>query len=270
MTIDVLKQSRVAPRAKTTPLNFWKIIFMFAWPAIWYTLLIYGIGRMFIPLGGSTPTWLRLLVMVLGPGAELTVGLVLLKSEGYRFTLAALRDRLRLHWPTGWKAWLLAVVVLVIGLVLSMVMEPLNSRLAAIPAFAPPAWWGPASNPTVQVTGAGDVFPDINLVGNYPFVILYFVIGLVFNIFGEEIYYRGYLLPRMRGTFGRWDWIANGALFTLKHAYQRWLYPGILAGSLCYAFAAGPLGSLPLAMIYHWLGNYLFQMSMLIRAVIGL
>ena len=27
----------------------------------------------------------------------------------------------------------------------------------------------------------------------------------MFNILGEEIYYRGYLLPRMRGAFGKWD-----------------------------------------------------------------
>lgn len=30
---------------------------MFAWPAVWYTLLIYVIGRQFIPEGGKTPTW---------------------------------------------------------------------------------------------------------------------------------------------------------------------------------------------------------------------
>ena len=102
---------------------------------------------------------------------------------------------------------------------------------------------------------------------------LYLVIGLVFNIVGEEIYYRGYLLPRMRGAFGKWDWVANGVLSTLKHVYQRWLYPGILVGGLCFAFATGPLGSLPLVMIYDWVGNFLFQIVMLIgleMAIFGL
>ena len=41
------------------------------------------------------------------------------------------------------------------------------------------------------MSSAADAFPDVNLPGNYLFVLLYFVIGLVFNIFGEEIYYRG-------------------------------------------------------------------------------
>jgi membrane protease YdiL (CAAX protease family) len=246
------------------------IVLMFAWPAAWFTLLIYVVGRQFIPEGGTTPTWLRLLIVVLGTGAELVAGLVLLRREGYQLTPAALRDRIRLRWPKGWKAWTLAAVVFVLGMGVSMAIGPVNRALASVPGFAPPAWWGAASNPTVKVTGAADVFPDIILEGNYLFALLYIVIGLVFNIVGEESYYRGYLLPRMRGAFGRWDWVANGVLFTLKHVYQRWLFPGILIGGLSFAFAAGPLASLPLAMVYHWVGNFLFQVAFLVMAALGL
>jgi membrane protease YdiL (CAAX protease family) len=231
--------------------------------------MIYVFGQLFIPAGGTTPTWFMLLVIVLGAGAELVAGLFLLRREGYRLSISALRDRVRLRWPRGWKAWSLAAVVFVLGMGLSMAIGPLNRTLASVPGFVPPSWWPPASNPTVEVNGAADAFPDVNLAGNYLFVALYFLIGLVFNIFGEEIYYRGYLLPRMRGAFGRWDWVANGILFTLKHVYQRWLYPGILVGGLSFAFAAGPLGSLPLAMIYHWVGNFLFTMVYLIMAAMG-
>lgn len=80
----------------------------------------------------------------------------------------------------------------------------------------------------MEVHGAADDFPDVNLIGNRAFVAVYLAIGLVFNVMGEELYYRGYLLPRMRGVFGRWDWVGNGVLFTLKHVYQRRLMPGIL------------------------------------------
>jgi membrane protease YdiL (CAAX protease family) len=245
------------------------ILLMFAWPAVWFTSLIYVIGRPFVPEGGTTPTWFLLVVIVLGNSAELVAGLVLLHREGYRMSLDALRDRIRLHWPKGRRAWVLAAIVLILGMIFGMAMGPVNRMLASVPGFTPPEWWPALSNPTVQASGAADVFPDINLRGNFLFVLLYFVIGLVFNIFGEEIYYRGYLLPRMRGVFGKWDWVANGVLFTLKHAYQRWLFPGILVGGLCFAFAAGPLGSLPLAMIYHWVGNYLFQIIFMILAAIG-
>jgi hypothetical protein len=58
-------------------------------------------------------------------------------------------------------------------------------------------------------------------------------------------------------------------LFTLKHIYQRWLYPGILVGGISFAFVAGPLGSLPLAMVYHWIGNYLFNIVFLVLGALG-
>jgi membrane protease YdiL (CAAX protease family) len=246
-----------------------KILLMFAWPAVWYSFLIYGIGRQFIPEGGATSTWLLWMITIFGSGAELLAGLFLLRREGYPLRISALRDRIRWKWPKGWKAWALAGIVLILGMSISMVMGPANRALASVPGFIPPEWWPAASNPTIQVEGAADVFPDITLQGNYLFVLLYFIIGLIFNIFGEEIYYRGYLLPRMRGVFGRYDWVANGVLFTLKHVYQRWLFPGILVGGLAFAFAAGPLGSLPLAMVYHWVGNFLFNMIFLIMAALG-
>jgi len=246
------------------------ILLMFAWPALWFTFLIYVVGKQFIPAGGTTPTWLLLTLIALGTGAELVAGLVLLRREGYKLTLNALRDRIRWHWPKGWKAWGLALVVFILGISLSMMMGPVNRSLASVPGFAPPTWWPAASNPLIPVNSVVDAFPDVSLEGNFLFVLLYFIVGLVFNIFGEELYYRGFLLPKMRGVFGKWDWVANGVLFTLKHVYQRWLYPGILVGGLGFAFVAGPLGSLPLAMIFHWVGNFLFNLIFLIMAALGL
>lgn len=231
--------------------------------------MIYVVGKQFIPAGGTTPTWLLLTITIVGTGAELVIGLLLLHREGYNLTVRALRDRIRWRWPQGRQAWILAGIVFILGMSLSMAMGPVNRSLASVPGFVPPEWWPAASNPTIQVNSAADAFPDVSLEGNFLFVILYFIIGLVFNIFGEEIYYRGFLLPRMRGVFGKWDWVANSVLFTLKHIYQRWLFPGILVGGLGFAFAFGPLGSLPLAMVFHWVGNFLFSMVFLVMAAMG-
>jgi membrane protease YdiL (CAAX protease family) len=196
-----------------------RILWMFTWPALWYSFLIYVLGRQFIPDGGTTPTWMLLSVIVLGAGAELVAGFWLLRQEGYSLSGAALRERLRWRWPRGWKPWAIAVVLLIAGMGLSMLAGPMNRALASTPGFVPPEFWPPASNPTVAIDSAADVFPDVQLEGNFGFVLLYLAIGLVFNIVGEEIYYRGYLLPRMRGVFGRADWVVNGILFTLKHVY---------------------------------------------------
>ncbi len=52
------------------------------------------------------------------------------------------------------------------------------------------------------------------------------VVLVVFNtVLGEELLFRGLLLPRMRGVFGKYDWVANGALFALYHLHQPWDIP---------------------------------------------
>ena len=55
---------------------------------------------------------------------------------------------------------------------------------------------------------------------------LVILIGFVFNTFlGEELLFRGLLLPRMNGAFGRGDWVANGVIFTGYHLHVPWAMP---------------------------------------------
>ena len=252
--------------------NLWMILFMFIWPAAWFMFLIHVVGPLiWTPQPGEfIPTWLFLSIAILGNGAELIVALVLLRREGYPLTLRGLRERARLRWPQGWKNWLLAIGVIVLAFVLAMLTGPINKTVASIPGFVPPEWWPPVSNPNAEVTSVEGVFPDVTLAGNWVFFIVwFFVFGTIFNIIGEELYYRSFLLPKMRGVFGRWDWVVNGVLFALKHVYQRWLYFGILPGALAFAFLGGPLGSVYLSMIAHWLGNNLMGLIATIPIVFG-
>ncbi len=95
--------------------SLWRILFMFLWPAVWYTFVIYGVAARFIPEGGTVPTWMFLLIIVLGPGAELLAGLLLLRQEGYRKIDVALRERIRWRWPQGRRTWILVIVVLILA-----------------------------------------------------------------------------------------------------------------------------------------------------------
>jgi len=252
--------------------NLWVILLMFIWPAAWFMFLIYVVVPLFwTPEPGEfLPTWIFVSVAILGNGAELIVALVLLRREGYPLTLRGLRERARLRWPKGWKKWLLAIGILVLVLVLGMLLGPITKTVATIPGFIPPEYWPPLSNPNVEVTSIQGMFPDVTLAGNWIFfIILFFVYGLIFNAIGEELYYRSFLLPKMRAVFGSWDWVANGVLFALKHIYQRWVYIGILPGSLMFAFFGGPIGSVYLSTAAHWVGNYLLLLIMSIPAFFG-
>jgi uncharacterized protein len=79
-----------------------------------------------------------------------------------------------------------------------------------------------------------------------------FAIQAAFNtILGEEFLFRGVLLPRMAGVFGRFSWVANAVLFGLYHVHQPWGIPnGILTG-LLYTFPAYRYRTTWMAIILH-------------------
>ena len=56
------------------------------------------------------------------------------------------------------------------------------------------------------------------------------------TVLGEELLFRGLLLPRMRGAFGRADWLANGLLFAVYHLHMPWMIPKALLDALALAY----------------------------------
>jgi membrane protease YdiL (CAAX protease family) len=62
--------------------------------------------------------------------------------------------------------------------------------------------------------------------------------SFVFNtVLGEELLFRGLLLPRMRGAFGRADRVVNALLFGLYHLHQPWTMPSAVTTGLVQAYA---------------------------------
>ena len=75
---------------------------------------------------------------------------------------------------------------------------------------------------------------------------------LVFNtVLGEELLFRGLLLPRMNGVFGRFDWLANGVLFALYHVHVPWTIPIVLFDSIFLAYPAKRYGSASISILAH-------------------
>jgi uncharacterized protein len=64
------------------------------------------------------------------------------------------------------------------------------------------------------------------------------IVMCIFNtVIGEELLFRGYLLPRMNRVFGRYDWVAS-VIFAAYHLHRWWAIPGPLFGTLTYAWPA--------------------------------
>jgi membrane protease YdiL (CAAX protease family) len=81
----------------------------------------------------------------------------------------------------------------------------------------------------------------------------------VFNYFlGEEFMYRGILLPKMKGVFGKWDWFFNGLLFGFYHLHK----PQVILSTALYfgfvfAFPSRLFQSNWMAVIIHGLEGML-------------
>ena len=72
--------------------------------------------------------------------------------------------------------------------------------------------------------------------GNWPWYGA-IVVMFVFNTaLGEELLFRGLLLPRMQGVFGRRDWVANGVLFGLYHLHVPWVIPVTLLDTFLLSY----------------------------------
>jgi uncharacterized protein len=83
----------------------------------------------------------------------------------------------------------------------------------------------------------------------WPAIIIF---EMVLNtVLGEELLFRGLLLPRMAGAFGRWDWVANGVLFAAYHLHQPWSMPGALCDTFALAYPSRRYRSAWLGIIVH-------------------
>ena len=78
------------------------------------------------------------------------------------------------------------------------------------------------------------------------------VVLAVFNtVLGEELLFRGLLLPRMRGVFGRGDFVANGALFAAYHLHTPWVIPTALFDIVVLAYPSRRFQSAWMGIIVH-------------------
>lgn len=78
------------------------------------------------------------------------------------------------------------------------------------------------------------------------------ILSCVFNyVLGEELLFRGILLPKMRGVFGRWDWVANSILFGLYHLHRPTQMLGFIISGLAWPLLVSRYRSIWFAVILH-------------------
>ncbi len=150
---------------------------------------------------------------------------VLVRREQGTLRWATIREALWLRSPQsprtgrrGGRVWLMLIPFIV--------AFAAESLLPALPSVANHDFAG------FLATHAGQTFLHGNWVWFGVAVALF-----VFNtVLGEELLFRGFLLPRMNGAFGRGDWVANGVLFAAYHLHMPWTIPTNLLDMFTLAY----------------------------------
>lgn len=151
----------------------------------------------------------------------LAAAMVLVRLEGFPF-----RERLRLG-PMGRGGWMWVLGLALGGLALYLGGVQLVNVLLPN-AEMPPVF--------TRVLGDRTTFLGFPLKGSWWLLGVWFLFYLV-NVLGEELWFRGAVLPRQELAFGRWTWALHGVLWAAWHASF---------------FAADALVILPQALAYAW------------------
>jgi uncharacterized protein len=91
--------------------------------------------------------------------------------------------------------------------------------------------------------------------------------SMLFNyVLGEELLFRGVLLPRMAGVFGRWDWVANSVLFGLYHVHKIWAWPSMITTAFGLSWAARRYRSFWMGVIVHGVEGFFIVVTVAVLA----
>jgi uncharacterized protein len=210
-------------------------------------------------LGGDAPlTKALLIVLTAGLIWQFVLVLVLLRRELGSLEWSRVRDALWLRPPrdpksgrVGGKVWWWALL-----------FAALMAVWAMVPAIA-----GPSARDFAEFVGADRGADFFSGAWGWFAVVVVFV---VFNtVLGEELLFRGFLLPRMRGVFGRRDWVANGVLFTVYHLHVPWVIPTTLVeGIFLEAYPSRRFQSAWMGIIVHSLQS-VFVIAVVLSLVLS-
>jgi membrane protease YdiL (CAAX protease family) len=173
------------------------------------------------PLGSSVT---RVILLTLGLIWLFLLSMIIVRQEEGDLRWATIKRRLRLNTPRDPKTreprnrlWLWLVPALIgIALLDVLLASTIDNLWVSIFPFLAelPGYNFDAIFESTEIME--------QLVGAWWFLALFLLFAIFNTILGEEFLFRGVLLPKMDGVFGRWSWVANGVLFGFFHLHQPW------------------------------------------------
>jgi membrane protease YdiL (CAAX protease family) len=112
-----------------------------------------------------------------------------------------------------------------------------------------PSWFPGGLDPNKAM--APGSYLDVPMRGRYLFL-LAGLVGWFFNIAGEELLFRGMLLPREESAFGRHAWVFQGTVWALWHIFWWWnVLPLMVGVTLPFCFLVSRRRNTWMGIIVH-------------------
>ena len=226
------------PTPATDQLGIPALLAFFLVPGALMTLAFVVVA----PIVESTgfPPLAALLVAILLVLIPIELGIVLRAGRGHDQRIRSAVPYRRPLPLRDW-AWLLPTLVILafVGFGVSMAVEP--AVIDALFGWLPVWFVRPVDADTVT-----DFSREAWLVTLAAFLVLNGFIGPVV----EELYFRGYLLPRME-WMGRWAPLVNVSLFSLYHFWSPWQIVGRILGFGPTVYAVRWKENVYLGMVVH-------------------
>lgn len=221
------------------------------------------------PLGAGVT---RIGLLAIGLIWLFILSMIIVRQEEGNLRWATVKRRLRLGAPRDPKTgetrrrlwlWVILFVIAIVVWELALTSYVDGLWVSVFPFLAEPPGYS-----MVAVFESQEILD--RLVGAWWFFGL-FVFQAAFNtILGEEFLFRGVLLPKMEGVFGRWSWVANGVLFGFYHVHQPWGIVGsVTSGVFLYTFPTWYFRSTWMGVIVHSAQSVYFAF-LILGTVLGL
>jgi membrane protease YdiL (CAAX protease family) len=238
------------------PLPLPLALLYFAIPAMIFIFCVYVLIPFFMNQG-LTEFMSYSVALLIPLILMLIASLVALRLEGYPVTWASVQERFRLRKMdrTDWIWTVVSFIVMMLGAGIFGILDAMliNKGLIPLPTKIPTA----LLDPTVDPKNLLSVFTAAlgpNYKGNWG-LILSTVILLIFNIFGEEFWWRGVILPRQELMHGKNTWLIHGTLWALFHAFKYWSWISLLPVTLTLSFVAQQRKNTVPGIITHFVVN---------------
>lgn len=248
------------------PMPFWMSLICFGIPTALGWISIY-MGIPILSKAGVPLFWNFWLCLSIPFILMFGASLIAYRLEGNAWTWARFKTRFRLK-PMQRRDWLWTLVLIAwIGGYI-VLRQTLSRWLASLPLFAPPEFLPSVLDPRLAQSSLPTELLGIPLKGNW--WVLFVQAGvLCLNIFGEEFWWRGYILPRQELAYGKNTWWIHGLLWTSVHTFWKWDFLSILPGCLLLSYVVVKLKNTTPAIIWHWFNNGL-TLVIVILGILGI